>query len=211
MKYERNEIVSSLYEMSKSQKGGYLLSASASCYEVYALDKVKDEFCKRYRHDEKLRSCDVYYFDQNNQMAVEFKNTHHRNLKEYYNEIESKMIDTHMLLSETFCRNKNNKDLSKKLSLLLVYNDALNYGKGICQISNALNTMRPKSGDASRNVIKPKIFENDEEFFMAIEGTKSKYEGQFYKEIQFIEKTDFEADYIKTGYFDDLADWSEME
>lgn len=46
-------------------------------------------------------------------MLVEFKNTSYQKLKEYYNDIEIKMIDTHMLLAETFYRYKKNTELSK--------------------------------------------------------------------------------------------------
>ena len=93
MVYERNKIVSNLFETSKSQKGGALLPVKAGQYEVYDLDALKDEFCKAYRHDEKLKSCDAYYYDVNNYIVVEFKNTHHFNLKEYYDEIEIKMTE----------------------------------------------------------------------------------------------------------------------
>jgi len=210
VKYERNVIVSNLYETSKSKKGGYLLSADAGKYEVYDLDQIKDEFCRCYRHDEKLKSCDAYYYDQYNQLVIEFKNTNYRNLKEYYNEIEIKIVDTHMILNETFCRNKKGTDLAKKLDMLLVYNDALNYGDGVCRIQNALNTMVPRSGDTTRNGKMKQIYTDDSEFSEAVKETKAKYEGQFYKKIQFIEKKDFERDYLKTEYFGNLTEWSEI-
>lgn len=210
MKYERNVIVSNLYETSKSKKGGSLLSADAGKYEVYDLDQVKDEFCRYYRHDEKLKSCDAYYYDQHNQLVIEFKNTNHRNLKEYYDEIEIKIVDTHMILNETFCRNKKSADLAKKLNMLLVYNDALNYGKGVCQIQNALNTMAPRRGDAARNVKTAQTYADDSEFLEAVGETKKKYEGQFYREIRFVEKKDFEADYVETEYFGNLTEWPEI-
>lgn len=176
MKYERNVIVSNLYETSKSKKGGSLLSADAGKYEVYDLDQVKDEFCRYYRHDE----------------------------------IEIKIIDTHMILNETFCRNKKCADLAKKLNMLLVYNDALNYGKGVCQIQNALNTMAPRRGDAARNVKTAQTYADDSEFLEAVGETKKKYEGQFYREIRFVEKKDFEADYVETEYFGNLTEWPEI-
>lgn len=210
MKYKRNMIVSNLYETSKSSKGGSLLSASEDRYAVYALDKLKDEFCQNYRHGEKLKSCDAYYYDQNDYVVVEFKNTSYQKLKEYYNDIEIKMIDTHMLLAETFYRHKKNTELSKKVSLLVVYNDALSYGKGISQIGNALNTMKPKRGDTARKITVPKCFADETEFLEAVKETKDKYEGSFYKEVQFVEKKDFKSDYVDAGYFGDLAEWVEM-
>ncbi|MDE7324465.1 MAG: hypothetical protein K2N73_17465 [Lachnospiraceae bacterium] len=210
MKYERSKIVSNLFETSKSQKGGALLSAKAEKYEVYDLDALKDEFCKKYRHDEKLKSCDAYYYDQNNQIVVEFKNTHHFNLKEYYNEIEIKMTDTHMILRETLCSNKKRAELGKKLRLLMVYNDTLNCGEGIRQISSALNTMTPKRGNPARNVRLAQIFHDDAEFEQAVQETKKKYEEQFYREILFLEKKEFEETYIAGGCFDTLAEWTEM-
>lgn len=210
MEYKRNVIVSNLYETSKSKKGGYLLSADTGKYEVYDLDKIKDEFCRYYRHDEKLKSCDAYYYDRHNQLVIEFKNTNHRKLKEYYSEIEIKIVDTHMILTETFNRNKKSAELSKKLNMLLVYNDTLNYGEGVCRISNALNTMVPKQGNPARATTVSQVYANDLEFAEDVEKTKRKYEGRFYKEIQFIEKRDFEKDYVGTGYFGNLTEWQEM-
>lgn len=210
MKYERNVIVSKLYETSESSEGSALLSVSEGAYEVYDLDRMKDEFCQNYRHNEKLKSCDAYYYDQNNHVVVEFKNTIYQKLKEYYNEIEIKIVDTHMLLAETFYRNKKNTELSKKLSLLVVYNDVLSAGKGISQISNALNTMKPKKGDTARKVTAPKLFADETEFQTAVSQTKEKYEGSFYKEIQFMGKKDFKKDYIDVGYFVNLTEWPEM-
>lgn len=211
MEYKRNEIVSNLYETSKSSKDGHLLSSEADRYEVYDLDQIKDEFCKYYRHDEKLKSCDAYYYDQHNQLVIEFKNTNYHNLKEYYNEIEIKIVDTHMMLTETFYRNKKSTELSKKLDMLLVYNDTLNYEEGVRRINNALNTMRPIKGNTERDVSITKTFSDEQEFMEAVGNTKKKYEGQFYKEIQFIGKKDFVTDYVEAGYFGNLTEWQGMK
>lgn len=210
MKYERDIIVSDLYETSKSGKGGALLSSSAKDCQVYDLDALKDEFCKAYRHDEKLKSCDAYYYDQYNWVVVEFKNTHHYILKEYYHEIEIKAIDTFMILHETLCRSKKSTELGKKLSLMIVYNDALSCGRGVCQINNALGTMTPKSGDTARAAKPKEIFQDDTQFNKAVQGTKNKFEGCFYKEIVFIDKKKFEEGYIKIGYFGNLTQWQEL-
>lgn len=64
MKYRREQIVSDIYETSKSQKAAAMFPASAKQYAVYDLDKVKDEFCLEYRHGEKIKSCDAYYYDK---------------------------------------------------------------------------------------------------------------------------------------------------
>ncbi len=210
MVYERNKIVSNLFETSKSQKGRALLPVKAGQYEVYDLDALKDEFCKAYRHDEKLKSCDAYYYDVNNYIVVEFKNTHHFNLKEYYDEIEIKMTDTYMILRETLCGKKKKTELGKKLRLLMVYNDALDYGEGIRQISSVLNTMTPKRGNPARNSRPVKTFRDDAEFGQAVCETKKKYEGQFYQEVLFLEKKEFEETYIAGGCFDKLEEWMEM-
>lgn len=210
MKYERSKIVSNLFETSKSQKGGSLLLAKTGQYEVYDLDALKDEFCKAYRHGEKLKSCDAYYYDVNNFIVVEFKNTHHFNLKEYYEEIEIKMTDTYMILRETLCSKKKKTELGKKLRLLMVYNDALDYGEGIRRISSALNTMTPKRGNPARDSKPIKTFQDDAEFGLAMRETRKKYEGQFYQEVLFLEKKEFEETYIGGKCFGNLEEWEEL-
>ena len=141
---------------------------------------------------------------------MEFKNTHHRNLKEYYHEIEIKIVDTHMLLKETFCRTKKHSELCKNLHLVVVYNDALNYGKGVCNIQNALNTMKPKIGNGSRAGKKTERFADEKEYMQAVNGTKHKYEGSFYKEIQFMDKVQFQEFYLDSDYFGNLAEWQDI-
>lgn len=79
------------------------------------------------------------------------------------------------------------------------------------QIGNALNTMKPKRGDTVRNVTAPKCFADEMEFWEAVRQTRDKYEGCFYKEIQFVKKTDFKKDYVDAGYFGNLTEWPEME
>lgn len=69
-----------------------------------------------------------------------------------------------------------------------MYNDTLNYEEGVRRINNALNTMRPIKGNTERDVSITKTFSDEQEFMEAVGNTKKKYEGQFYKEIQFIGK-----------------------
>lgn len=212
MEYERQFIVSNLYETSKSKKSEHtaLLPASTKEFEVYDLDQLKDIFCKNYRHSEKIKSCDAYYYDQHDYLVIEFKNANHLKLKEYYDEIEIKIIDTHMLLSETFWKNRKGKDIGKKVCLLVIYNDAMNYGTGVMNIGLKLNTMEPIAGDKARNSKMPSIFCNDFEFQNAVEKTKNRYEVEFFKEISFIDKQVFEKEYIEAEYFHALEKWSEM-
>ena len=209
MKYERAAIVSHLHETSRSEKEGALLSPSEGSAEVYDLDKVKDLFCSSYRHNKKLKSCDAYYCDQYNQLVMEFKNTHHRKLQSFFDEIEIKIIDTHMLLAETFNRHKKSTEMSKELNLLVVYNDILTCNQGLGTIDNALNKMKPKRGSTVRNVTPPKLFADDTEFLEAVGETKNKYEGRFYKEIEFIEKKEFIRRYGQ-GYFGRLSRGAEI-
>lgn len=210
MKYERKFIVSNLYETSKSNENVALLSNAAKEYEVYDLDQMKDIFCKEYRHSEKIKSCDAYFYNQYNHLVVEFKNAHHLRLKEYYDEIEIKIIDTHMLLGETFLKNKKGTEAGKKVRLLVVYNDAMNYGTGVRKISDALNAMKPMTGDKTRNSKLPPIFHDDNEFRMVVDATKQRYEAEFFKEIFFIDKETFEEEYIKADYFQKLEEWHGM-
>lgn len=177
---------------------------------AYNMDAVKEIFCKEYRHENMIKSCDAYYYDQYNYIEIEFKNTHCLRLKEYYPEIEMKILDTHMLLSETFWKNKKNADIGKKVQLLVVYNDAMNYGDGLRSIGKALNGMIPKSGDQTRKTKLPELFQDSSEFEQAAAMTNKKYQTQFYREILFVEKKIFESDYVDAGYFQNLAQWAEV-
>ena len=210
MKYERQFIVSNLYETSKSNENAALLSTDAREYEVYDLDQMKDIFCKEYRHSENIKSCDAYYYNKYDYLVVEFKNAHHLRLKEYYDEIEIKIIDTHMLLGETFWKNKKGTEVGKKVCLLVVYNDAMNYGAGVRNIGLALNAMKPMTGDKTRNSKLPLIFSDDVEFNQAVDMTRLRYESEFFKEISFMDKKTFENDYIKADYFRELEEWHGM-
>ena len=211
VKYERNKIVSSLYETSRPKKGNPLLFNKAENYEVYDFDNIKKIFCEKYRYGKDIKSCDAYFYsEKKDYLIIEFKNTHHLKLKDYYDEIEIKLIDTHMLLNETFWKNKKGNDISKNVKSIVVYNDKMNYGSGVKNIANALNNMIPKSGDVVRNSNNPNLFENDNEFQNAVNNTKVKYEKEFYKEIEFMDKKEFEENYVDTGYFNGLIEWSEM-
>jgi hypothetical protein len=205
VKFERQDIVSNLYETSKSSNGAALLSVEANKYEVYNLDMVKSKFCDYYRHGVDIKSCDAYYYDQYNYLVIEFKNVHHFMLKEYYDEIEMKMLDSHMLLAEIFWKSKKNKDISAKVGMIVVYNDSLNYGNGIRNIADSLNRVVPINGDKTRKSEQPKMF-NEEEFVKAMHDTSNKYESEFYKSIEFLDKKDFEKDYIETNYFGKLQE-----
>lgn len=210
MKYERKNIVSNLYETSKASTGQAMLGTGAAQYDVYHLDAMKEQFCRFYRHSENIKSCDAYYYDTKNHLIVEFKNTHHMRLKEYYDEIEIKLLDTHMLCRETFWRSRKLNAIIGIVNVIVVYNDALNYGSGVRNIAGALNQIRPLQGDIKRYTKEPEQFLDEDEFLEKVKCTKEKYEKDFYNEIEFIDKKDFEERYIKTGYFSGLEIWSEI-
>ncbi len=210
MKYERTAVISNLYELSKSTGGTALLKPEARKCVAYSMDAIKESFCKEYRHENMIKSCDAYYYDQHNNLVVEFKNTHCLRLKEFYPEIEVKILDTHMLLSETFWKSKKNADIGKKVQLLVVYNDAMNYEDGVLAIGNALNGMIPKCGDKTRKTKLPEMFQDLTSFEQAAAITNKKYQTHFYKEIVFMDKKDFERDYIDADYFQNLAEWAEV-
>ena len=92
----------------------------------------------------------------------------------------------------------------------MVYNDAMNYGTGVRKISDALNAMKPMTGDKTRNSKLPPIFHDDNEFRMVVDATKQRYEAEFFKEIFFIDKETFEEEYIKADYFQKLEEWHGM-
>ena len=201
----KNDFRSNIYETSKSKKqGSAVLSVREEQIEVYDLDQLKDWFCEKYRNDQKLCSCDAYYQDTNNFLVMEFKNTHHLRIKEYISEIIVKIIDTHFLLAETFFSNRKISKISSNVNMLLVYNDNLEYGTGVRRIGAALNSIEPISGDTSRNSKEKDIYNNDDEFQRDVDLIKTKFEGDFYKSIEFVDKKDFMLDYIEPKYFSSL-------
>lgn len=209
MKFKRNEIVSDLHEAAKSSKLGVcLLNKRAREIEVYNFDKVKNTFCKMFYDELKLRSFDAYYENvpQRDYLAIEFKNTSHFRLKELFSELEEKAIDSHMILLETFWKKKKLKQILENVRLLVVYNDSLNYGKGVKDICKGFNQVEPIQGDKKRNTKVPVMFENEEEFQQRKDVFCSKFEEEFYHKVEFVDKTQFEQDYIEAGYFKDMTE-----
>lgn len=212
MKYKGTEIISDLYSTSMSKRGGHLLEKNAETKIVYDLDLVKDKYCEYYRHSEKIKSCDAYYYDTNkNHLIMEFKNTHHLKFKSFYDELEIKLLDTHMLCRENFWRSKKLNYILEHVNVAIVYNDALNNGVGVNTIANALCKMKPIQGDIKRNTQVVEQFTDESEFQKKVKNTKDKFEKEFYHEIEFIDKKEFEERYIETGYFSELEIWSEIE
>jgi hypothetical protein len=64
----------------------------------------------------------------------------------------------------------------------------------------------PINGDKTRKSEQPKMFK-EEEFVKAMHDTSNKYESEFYKSIEFLDKKDFEKDYIETNYFGKLQEY----
>ena len=202
MDFRENEFRANLYETSMSGKKNPLLSASEKTIEVYNMDKVKEWFCKEYRQKECLCSCDAYYQSQHNQLVIEFKNTHHLKLKDCWSQIQMKLLDTHMLLAETFYRSKKGSEIAKKLRALLVYNDdPLNYGPGVRKIGGCLNEIKPIKGDDSRKSNPVKLFLDEEEYHEHLDALKCKYKLDFYKDIEFMDKREFYESYIEPGNY----------
>lgn len=209
MKYKRNEIVSDLHKTSKSSKTSVgLLEPKFQTVEVYDFDKVKNLFCDMYRDKQKLRSCDAYYENtqRKDYLAIEFKNTSHFRLKAFFGEIEEKVVDSHMLLLETFWRKKKVKQVAENVKFLVVYNDALNYGKGVKDICKGFNQVEPIQGDKRRKTQMPPVFEDEEEFEEAKNNFSGKFAREFFAETGFIDKTEFVEDYINADYFDKMTE-----
>ena len=203
MIFPKKDVVTSLHETSKTTTGTFLLEKRYS-QEVYNFDIIKDMICAYYRDsNDKLKSCDAYYEDGQNYLAIEFKNTPHLHMKKYFEEISTKAFDTHMLLNETFW--KNRKKLSKKVQFLVVYNDLLYDDKELHALNFALNTVTPFKGSKERNSKPPEYFSSEEEYHSYRETLVSKFKPDFYTDIQFLDKKDFIEDYINTSYFSELA------
>lgn len=201
----KGDFISNLYETSKSKKqGSAVLSTQEKNIAVYDLDKVKDWFCDTYRNRERIRSCDAYYQDGNNYLVIEFKNTHHLRMKEFISEITVKLVDTHFLLAETFFGNKKVSKIAFTVNMLLVYNDSLDYGKGVKNISSALNTMTPMRGNTSRKSIEKQVYSNENEYERDVNKIKAMFQSDFYKSVEFVDKKDFMVDYIESSYFSTL-------
>lgn len=111
MSFTKENFVGNLYQTSIPKEGNKtkesLLNIREENIEVYDFDEVKKWFCEQYRNKKELRSCDAYYEDRNkNFWVIEFKNAHHLKIKSYVNSVVEKAVDTHMLLLETFLREK---------------------------------------------------------------------------------------------------------
>ena len=201
----KGDFISNLYETSKSTKqGSAVLSKQQANIDVYHLDKLKEWFCDTYRNGEKICSCDAYYQDGNNYLVIEFKNTHHLRMKEFISEITVKFIDTHFLLAETFFGNKKVSKIAATVNILLVYNDGLNYEKGIKDISSALNTMTPMRGNMSRKSTERQIYSDEDEYQRDVDKLKAMFQSAFYKTVEFVDKKDFIVDYMDASYFSTL-------
>ena len=201
----KDDFISNLYETSKSkEQGSAVLSVREEKIDMYHLDKVKDWFCDTFRNGEKIRSCDAYYQDGNNYLVIEFKNTHHLRMKEFISEITVKFIDTHFLLAETFFWNKKVSKIASTVNMLLVYNDGLDYGKGVKNISSALNTMTPMRGNTSRKSTEKQVYSNESEYQRDVDRIKAMFQSDFYKSVEFVDKKDFMVDYVESSYFSTL-------
>lgn len=201
----KGDFISNLYETSKSTKqGSAVLGKQQENIDVYHLDKIKDWFCDMYRNGEKICSCDAYYQDGNNCLVIEFKNTHHLRMKEFISEITVKFIDTHFLLAETFFGNRKVSKISSTVDVRLVYNDGLEYGKGIQNLSSALNNMTPMRGNTSRKSIEKQVYSNENEYERDVNKIKAMFQSDFYKSVEFVDKKDFMVDYIESSYFSTL-------
>lgn len=201
----KEDFVSNLYETSKSTKQeNAVLSVREENIHAYDLDKIKDWFCDMYRFGEKIRSCDAYYQDENNYLVIEFKNTHHFRMKEFISEIIVKFTDTHFLLAETFFGNRKVSKIASAVNMLLVYNDSLDYGKGIKDISSALNTMTPMRGNTFRKSTEKQIYSNESEYQYDVDKIKSMFQSVFYRSVEFVDKKDFMIDYVESAYFSTL-------
>ena len=198
----RTSMTASLHETSKSSSGdSYLLSKQEGNIDVCYLDKLKDWFCDSYRNGKKLCSCDAYYNGIHNFLVIEFKNTSHLRIKEFFPELMVKFTDTHFLLAETYYRNRKITKISSDIDLVVVYNDSLYYGKGVRDLEHALTNMQPKRGDTTRKAREPVMYSSEEEYQDDVEMIKGMYEKEFYKTVEFIDKKDFVEQYINTSYF----------
>lgn len=204
MEFYSKDYISSIHEVSKSTVEGHaLMDAKYSTIDVYNFDGIKKWFCNAYRSgEENLRSCDAYYQDDlRNCLVLEFKNTHHYKIKSYISEIAQKCTDTHLILAETFWRNRKAADIGKKVALCLVYNDKLSYGAGIQGFCKNINRVKPKQGSSERKSNEPAIYKDEQEYQKAVQILKDTYEKDFYKEILFMDKKEFSEMYADNGYF----------
>lgn len=201
MEFTKESFVSNLYEVSKSQKDGRsVMSSREQDKAVYHLDRVKDWFSDHYRNRAKMKSCDGFYQSNRDELVLEFKNTHHLKFKEFMGELEQKMADTHMLLLETFYRGEKVGKVATDVSLLVVYNDELSMGKGLCEIGDAMNRIKPLRGNQTRTSKPPALYTEDE-FRQEADRVGKKYQDGFYKDVSFMDKKDFCEMYVEQGYF----------
>lgn len=210
MVFTKDNFKSNLYETSKSkdEEQKALLNKREASVEVYDFDEVKKWFCKEVRNNHLLRSCDVFYENhaKGNYLVIEFKNAHHLKTKSYMGEVGEKLIDTHMILKETFYPNKKNSFFSEKVRAIVVYNDSKNsYGTGVVTINNVLSSMQPIKGDKTRET-EDEVFSEENEYIRLRNSIIDCYKGHFYADVDFMDKEEFYEMYInvRTPYFEKL-------
>ena len=94
--------------------------------------------------------------------------------------------------------------IASTVNMLLVYNDGLDYGTGVKDISSALNTMTPMRGNTSRKSTEKQIYSNENEYQRDVDKIKSMFQSTFYKSVEFVDKKDFMIDYVESAYFSTL-------
>lgn len=204
MHFDKSDFIDTLYETSKSndngdKSGALLTSKEGGAIDVYNLDRVKIDFCECYRKNE-LSSCDAFFCNQYDTLVIEFKNTNHISLLEYMDDIIEKLIDTHMLLLETFYRNKSANKLAGNVKLLVVYHDTRNYESGVMRLNKQFNEVIPKQGNKVRNT------EPVEEVYnQKVEEVKNIFQKDFYSEVEFMDKKDFMEFYVNNGTLEGLV------
>ncbi len=82
--------------------------------------------------------------------------------------------------------------------------DSLPIEPGVLTISGALNGMKPLRGASNRKSKAPILY-TEEEFEQETGKVLEKYQGQFFKEVEFMEKKDFCEKYGSQGYFRELT------
>lgn len=114
---------------------------------VYNFDEIKEYICRRFRDNAFVSSCDAFYAaEDGREYLIEFKNQKPEDVPR--RSVKQKAFDSLYLLMLSFHPHQTVEEISKRLSLIVVYNEHASKGprKGSYNKSESFDKMAAKFG-----------------------------------------------------------------
>lgn len=133
---DKTKIISTLKQTSKDDAGhAYLLS---DMQEVYDFDEVSKQVSAQLRLGRQPRSCDALYIGEEYIYLLEFKNMKSGDLKKCKPELFEKAFDSVYQYILAYDNSVSLAEVTKKLRLIVVYNDA----KGTTEVNTDISSSK---------------------------------------------------------------------